>query len=96
MIGYMRAFSSLLELSGVYRSRLEKSPSEALKKGLKQVSEGLIMLGTLKEDNEHLKERLNKSEYNEKMMSIEKKRYERKIKQLEEELKTLKENIENV
>ena len=93
-LNYLKAFSGLSELYGIYRQREREKPTEALKKGKNQISDALIMLGSFNERYEQLEKKLQETERINLMMMIEKKRFERKIRGLQKELKTLKENID--
>lgn len=93
-LNYLKAFSGLSELYAIYRQREREKPTEALKKGKNQISDALLMLGSFNERYQQLENKLQETERINLMMIIEKKKFERQIRGLEKELKTLKENID--
>jgi hypothetical protein len=93
-LNYLKAFSGLSELYAIYRQREREKPTEALKKGKNQISDALLMLGSFNERYQQLETKLQETERINLMMIIEKKKFERQIRGLEKELKTLKENID--
>lgn len=93
-MNYLKAFSGLSELYGIYRQREREKPTEALKKGKNQISDALLMLGSFNERYQQLEKKLQETERINLMMTIEKKKFERQIRGLEKELKTIKEQID--
>jgi hypothetical protein len=83
-IGYLKAYGGLEELLGMYAQKLKESPSEPLKKGKKQIQNGLLWLLLTKEELDEVTEKALKE-------SIELD----KLNLYEQENKNLKENIEN-
>ena len=92
-LNYLKAFSGLSELYGIYRHREREKPTEALKKGKNQISDALLMLGSFNERYQQLEKKLQETERVNLMMTIEKKKFERQIRILENELRTIKNNI---
>jgi len=94
-IGYLKAYGGLEELLGMYTQKLQESPSEPLKKGKKQIQNGLLWLLLTKEELDEVTERALKESIELDKLNLYVKSLERKIKTLEQENKNLKENIEN-
>jgi len=94
-IGYLKAYGGLEELLGMYTQKLKESPSEPLKKGKKQIQDGLLWLLLTKEELDEVTERALKESIELDKLNLYVKSLERKIKTLEQENKNLKENIEN-
>lgn len=94
-IGYLKAYGGLEELLGMYTQKLQESPSEPLKKGKKQIQNGLLWLLLTKEELDEVTEKALKESIELDKLNLYVKSLERKIKTLEQENKNLKENIEN-
>ena len=94
-IGYLKAYGGLEELLGMYTQKLQESPSEPLKKGKKQIQDGLLWLLLTKEELDEVTEKSLKESIELDKLTLYVKSLERKIKALEKENNNLKENIEN-
>jgi BMFP domain-containing protein YqiC len=92
-IGYLKAYGGLEELLGMYTQKLQESPSEPLKKGKKQIQNGLLWLLLTKEELDEVTEKALKESIELDKLNLYVKSLERKIKTLEQENKNLKENI---
>ena len=92
-IGYLKAYGGLEELLAMYTQKLQESPSEPLKKGKKQIQNGLLWLLLTKEELDEVTEKRLKESIELDKLTLYVNSLERKIKTLEQENKNLKENI---
>ena len=92
-IGYLKAYGGLEELLAMYTQKLQESPSEPLKKGKKQIQNGLLWLLLTKEELDEVTEKSLKESIELDKLTLYVNSLERKIKTLEQENKNLKENI---
>ena len=94
-IGFLKAYGGLEELLGMYTQKLQENSSEPLKKGKKQIQNGLLWLLLTKEELDEVTEKSLKESIEFDKLTLYVKSLERKITALEKENKHLKENIEN-